>query len=65
MILPDAARASVVIPCCNEAATIAEATARVLDSPYTAEAIIVDDGSTDETLDIARSIVDPRVRVFV
>jgi glycosyltransferase involved in cell wall biosynthesis len=36
----------------------------VLASPYTAEAIIVDDGSTDGTLSIARQLRDPRIRVL-
>jgi glycosyltransferase involved in cell wall biosynthesis len=56
--------ASVVIPCFNEATTIGEIAARVLASPYTAEAIIVDDGSTDGTLSIALQLRDPRIRVL-
>ena len=40
---------SVVMPCYNEATTIEDVAKRVLASPYTAELIIVDDGSTDET----------------
>ena len=56
-------RLSVVMPCFNEEATIAEVAERVLRSPYTAELIIVDDGSTDDTLAIARKIDDPRVRI--
>ena len=55
---------SVVMPCYNEAGTIDEITARVLASPYTAELIIVDDGSTDGTLELARRVTDPRVRVI-
>src|ERR1039458_7640952 len=55
---------SVVMPCYNEAATIEEVAARVLASPYTAELIIVDDGSTDGTLELARGFSDPRVRVL-
>jgi glycosyltransferase involved in cell wall biosynthesis len=57
---------SVVIPCYNESATLKVVADRVLESPYTRELIIVDDGSTDGTLDIARDIAsaDPRVRVF-
>ncbi|MDQ1364351.1 MAG: hypothetical protein QOE57_393 [Acidimicrobiaceae bacterium] len=52
------------MPCYNEAATIEQVAANVLASPLTAELIIVDDGSTDATLDIARNIGDPRVRIF-
>jgi len=54
---------SVVMPCFNEEATLVAAAERVLASPYTAELVIVDDGSTDRTLDLARSIDDPRVKV--
>jgi glycosyltransferase involved in cell wall biosynthesis len=55
---------SVVMPCFNEERTLAEAAERVLRSPYTRELIIVDDGSSDRTLEIAKSIDDPRVRVL-
>lgn len=55
---------SVVMPCYNEANTIAAIAERVLQSPFTAELIIVDDGSTDDTLRLAESISDPRVRVL-
>jgi glycosyltransferase involved in cell wall biosynthesis/ubiquinone/menaquinone biosynthesis C-methylase UbiE len=55
---------SVVMPCYNEAGTLTTIAARVLASPYTAELIIVDDGSTDQTLEEARSLDDPRVRVI-
>jgi glycosyltransferase involved in cell wall biosynthesis len=55
---------SVVVPCYNESATIKDLLARVLDSPWVAEAVVVDDGSTDGTLDRLREITDPRVRVF-
>jgi glycosyltransferase involved in cell wall biosynthesis len=52
------------MPCYNEAKTLKLIVDRVLGSPFTEELIIVDDGSTDETLAIARGIGDPRVRVF-
>ncbi len=55
---------SVVTPCFNEAQTIKVVTEQVLASPYVRELVIVDDGSTDGTLEIAHSFVDPRVRVF-
>jgi SAM-dependent methyltransferase len=55
---------SVVMPCFNESATIEQVAARVLASPYTAELIIVDDGSTDGTLQRARGLTDPRVCVL-
>ena len=57
-------RLSVVIPCYNEHRTILAVAQRVLAQPFTGELIIVDDGSSDGTLDLAASITDPRVRVF-
>lgn len=55
---------SVVMPSYNEASTIERAASRVLESPYTAELIIVDDGSTDDTLRLAKGLGDPRVTVL-
>ncbi len=55
---------SVVVPCFNEADTIKVTLERVLESPYTQEVIVVDDGSTDHTLDLVRSVSDPRVQVL-
>ncbi len=52
---------SVVMPTFNEAATIAEMLSRVLASPYTAQLIIIDDGSDDGTADILAKITDERV----
>jgi glycosyltransferase involved in cell wall biosynthesis len=54
---------SVVTPCFNEAETIKVVIEQVLASPYTRELIVVDDGSTDGTLEIARGFTDPRVKV--
>lgn len=53
---------SVVVPCYNEAATIKELLGKVLESPWVAEVVVVDDGSTDDTLEIARTIEDGRLR---
>ncbi len=55
---------SVVVPCFNEEATVAQLCKAVLDSPVVAELIVVDDGSTDETPLVLRSISDPRVTVL-
>jgi glycosyltransferase involved in cell wall biosynthesis len=52
---------SVVVPCYNEETTIKQLLSRVLDSAYTAEVIVVDDGSTDGTAEIAGSFGDPRI----
>jgi glycosyltransferase involved in cell wall biosynthesis len=64
--MPDAqACLSVVIPCYNERDTVAAVLERVLASPWTAEVIIVDDGSTDGTRDILAGLAEPRVRVLL
>ena len=55
---------SVVVPAYNEEATLLASVGRVLESPWTAEVVIVNDGSADATLELARSITDPRVKVF-
>jgi glycosyltransferase involved in cell wall biosynthesis len=55
---------SVVVPCYNETATIKELLTKVLESPWVAEVIVVDDGSTDGTLEVARSVDHPRVRLL-
>lgn len=55
---------SVVIPCFNEAATVKEVLISTLSSPWVAEVILVDDGSTDATLEAARSVADPRLRII-
>jgi glycosyltransferase involved in cell wall biosynthesis len=64
--MPDAqACLSVVIPCYNERDTVAAVVAQVLASPFTAEVVIVDDGSTDGTRDVLAGISEPRVRVLL
>lgn len=56
---------SVVVPCFNEEATVSELLSRVLDSPWVAEVIVVDDGSTDGTRDLLVKVDDPRVQVHL
>jgi glycosyltransferase involved in cell wall biosynthesis len=59
---------SVAVPCFNEAGTVLALLNRVLASPWTAEVVLVDDGSDDGTANVlAGSTVaatDPRVRVL-
>ena len=61
----DSAVLSVVIPVYNEAATLAEVLNKVLAIPHLLEVIVVDDGSTDETAELAGAVMarDSRVRL--
>jgi glycosyltransferase involved in cell wall biosynthesis len=54
-----------VIPCFNEVGTVARVVAQVLASPWVAEALVVDDGSTDGTRDVLAGLADPRLRVLL
>ncbi len=53
---------SVVMPAFDEEATIAEAVAQVLASPWVGELIVVDDCSRDSTWSLLESLDDPRIR---
>ncbi len=63
---------SIVAPVYNEAATLAEFVRRIaavcgdLQSRYRVEIILVDDGSQDRSLDVAKQLIDnePRLRVI-
>jgi glycosyltransferase involved in cell wall biosynthesis len=56
-------KVSVIIPAYNQANYLAKAIQSVLDQTYTDfEILVVDDGSTDETADIANALTDQRVR---
>ena len=60
-------RVSVIMPCYNSASFLDEAIASVLNQTFQdLELIVIDDGSTDDTLDIARQNQrkDPRVVVL-
>jgi SAM-dependent methyltransferase len=53
------------MPCYNEERTILEVVARVLDQPAVGELLVVDDGSKDRSVELVRTVKDPRVRLFV
>lgn len=55
---------SVVMPCFNEEATIAEVVRRVLASPYVRELVVVDDASSDRSAEIVAAVADPRIRLL-
>jgi glycosyltransferase involved in cell wall biosynthesis len=52
------------MPCYNEAKTIERIVALVLASPYTAELVIIDDCSTDGTVELVELMSDPRIRLL-
>jgi glycosyltransferase involved in cell wall biosynthesis len=52
---------SVVMPCYNESATLAQITEAVLASPFVGQLIIVDDCSTDETPAVIATLTDDRI----
>ncbi len=56
---------SVVVPCYNEEATILDLLDRVMASPWVAEIIVVDDGSTDRSRELLATCTDPRIRVIL
>lgn len=56
---------SVVMPCYNESATVAGCVKRVLESPFVAELVVVDDGSTDGSTELLAGLDDERLRLLV
>jgi glucosyl-3-phosphoglycerate synthase len=54
LTLPSTAYATVVIPALNEAKRIADVVAYALSDPATAEVIVIDDSSIDNTVDLAQ-----------
>ena len=56
---------SVVVPCFNEEATIATLVDQVLASPWVAQVVVVDDGSSDRSREILDDLTDPRITVVL
>src|SRR6476646_2026610 len=56
---------SIIIPAFNAQATIEETIASVQNQTFSDfEIIVIDDGSTDDTLRIVQQISDPHLRIF-
>src|SRR5262245_45190822 len=56
---------TIAIPCFNAASTLPMAISSVFAQSYESwRLVIVDDGSTDQTVALAQSVVDPRVSVI-
>ena len=53
------------MPCYNERATVLQLLDAVLQSPWVAEVVVVDDGSTDGTRELLAEVVDDRVTVIL
>ena len=70
VVMPTGTGLSLIFPCHNEAErlpqTLATYLARLSRVPGAVEVLVVDDGSTDETFDVARAVAagDHRVRVI-
>jgi glycosyltransferase involved in cell wall biosynthesis len=63
-----APKVSIVVPAFNEASRIGESLRKIeafLESvPWTAEVLVVDDGSRDKTADVVRSMQTPTLRLI-
>jgi len=68
VMLRDFPKAAIVVPCYNEEKGISSTLTSLLALDYPKdkfEILVINDGSTDKTLEIARSFeADPRVRIF-
>ncbi|MGL4881059.1 MAG: glycosyltransferase family 2 protein [Waterburya sp.] len=59
-------KVSIIIPTYNSEDTIEETIASIQQQSFTNwELIIIDDGSQDNTVDIVKNIVEPRLKLFV
>ena len=54
---------SVVVPCFNEADSVGALLERVLACDLVGQVIVVDDASTDGTLDVINAVIDDRIEV--
>ena len=52
---------TVVVPCFNEVETIAELLQAVLEQPCVGQVVVIDDGSTDGSVDQLRKLLHPKL----
>ena len=58
-------RFSVIIPLYNKANFVRKTIESILNQTFTGfEIVVVNDGSTDNSLDVVNEISDPRIRIF-
>lgn len=62
--LPENFLLSIIMPAYNEESTIEEAVRAVLAVPYRKEIILVDDGSTDDTIKIIQNMKHPDLKTI-
>jgi glycosyltransferase involved in cell wall biosynthesis len=64
MINLDETKISVVVPCFNEEHTVALVLKTVLGQDVVGEVIIIDDGSTDKSVEEILKVQDPRIKLI-
>ena len=55
---------SVVVPCFNEEATLHKLLSRVLEQDCVGQVLLIDDGSSDSSVEIASKILDSRLVIY-
>ena len=56
---------AVVIPCFNEERTVVQLLGKVLQNDCVGQVIIIDDGSTDNSVNLIRTFDDPRIDLYI
>ncbi len=65
-MIPGGPSVTIAMPVYNGAATLSRAVSSALDQTYRdIELLVIDDGSSDSSVDLVRSFRDPRIRLIV